>query len=164
MGSKLGGEDESPIVDINVTPLVDIVLVLLIIFMVTASYIVQPSIKVNLPEAATGEATESTSLGLFLSKDDNEYRLDGKVVSEAELRTAIRKAKKESEDVVCLIAADKDVPHGRVVALMDLVRQEKVARFAINIEPKALPAAALPTTSPTPTSAPVNEAVTEPVE
>jgi len=138
MGSKLGGEDESPIVDINVTPLVDIVLVLLIIFMVTASYIVQPAIKVNLPEAATGEATESTSLGLFLS-ESGELRLNGKEVDEPELRAAIREAKKESDEVVCLIAADKAVPHGKVVELMDIVRQEKVARFAINIEPKALP-------------------------
>ena len=47
MGAKLGGDDDAPIVDINVTPLVDIVLVLLIIFMVTATYIVKPSIKVN---------------------------------------------------------------------------------------------------------------------
>ena len=90
MGTKLGGDDDAPIVDINVTPLVDIVLVLLIIFMVTATYIVTPSIKVNLPEAATGEPTESSSLGLHLSVD-GQLSLDGTIISETDLRTTLRR-------------------------------------------------------------------------
>ena len=138
MGAKLGGDDESPIVDINVTPLVDIVLVLLIIFMVTATYIVNPSIKVNLPEAATGEPTESSSLGLHMSVT-GELSLNGEELGEADLRTALRSAVKENPEEVCLIAADKDVSHGDVVGLMDLIRQEGVARFAINIQPKEDP-------------------------
>ena len=59
MAAKLGGDDDEGIVDINITPFVDIILVVLIIFMVTATYIVEESIKVNLPEAATGEARPS---------------------------------------------------------------------------------------------------------
>ena len=56
MGSKLGGSaDDDVIADINITPFVDIILVVLIIFMVTATTIVNSSIKVNLPEAATGD-------------------------------------------------------------------------------------------------------------
>lgn len=135
MGAKFGGDDDAPIVDINVTPLVDIVLVLLIIFMVTATYIVKPSIKVNLPEAATGEPTETSSLGLHLDKT-GQMSLNGETIEEGPLRVAIRSAVAENKEVVCLIAADKDVPHGEVVGLMDLIRQEGVARFAINIDPK----------------------------
>ena len=139
MGTKLGGDDDAPIVDINVTPLVDIVLVLLIIFMVTATYIVTPSIKVNLPEAATGEPTESSSLGLHLSVD-GQLSLDGTIISETDLRTTLRSEVAKNSEVVCLIAADKDVSHGEVVGLMDLIRQEGVSRFAINIQPKDIPA------------------------
>jgi biopolymer transport protein TolR len=137
MGAKFGGNDDAPIVDINVTPLVDIVLVLLIIFMVTATYIVKPSIKVNLPEATTGEPTENSSLGLHLDKT-GELSLNGEIIKEEPLRKAIRGAVLENKEVVCLIAADKDVPHGEVVGLMDLIRQEGVARFAINIAPKEI--------------------------
>ena len=139
MGAKLGGDEDAPIVDINVTPLVDIVLVLLIIFMVTATYIVKPSIKVNLPEAATGEPTESSSLGLHLSVD-GQLSLDGETISETDLRATLRSEVAKNSEVVCLIAADKDVSHGEVVGLMDLIRQEGVARFAINIQPKDTPA------------------------
>src|SRR3954454_8030485 len=69
-------EDEEAgrmITDINVTPLVDIVLVLLIIFMVTTTYIVNPSIKVDLPKAATGSDQSRTSLALTLTKDGALY-------------------------------------------------------------------------------------------
>lgn len=133
MGSRLGGDDDEVIADINITPFVDIILVVLIIFMVTATTIEPTSIKVNLPEAASGEATQSTSLGLTMLPD-GALLLDGKAVSADQLRAQIRAAKAESSEVVCLIAADKAVAHGRVVWLMDLVKSEGVARFAINID------------------------------
>src|SRR5690348_1978980 len=70
-----GGDDDAakPIADINVTPLVDITLVLLIIFMVTATYIVSPSIKVDLPKAASGSEQPKTTLALTLMKDGAVY-------------------------------------------------------------------------------------------
>ena len=132
MGANFSGDDEL-ISDINITPFVDIILVVLIIFMVTASTIANSSIKVNLPDAATGEGTENISLGLTL-KASGELLLDGKPVSQAELKSAIAVAKADSDEVVCLIAADREVSHGRVVWLIDLVKSEGVARFALNIE------------------------------
>jgi len=119
--------------EINITPFVDIILVVLIIFMVTATTIVKPSIKVTLPEAASGDATESHSLGLTLLPD-GALLLDGEAVTPDALRTALRVAKADNEEVVCLIAADKAVAHGRVVWLIDLVRTEGIAKFAINID------------------------------
>ena len=132
-GSKLGGDDE-PMTDINILPLVDIILVVLIIFMVTTSYIVAPSIKVNLPDAATGDATAPSSLGISVMADGS-LALDGEPISEPDLRAAVRAAKAKSADVVCLIAGDKDARHGDVTHVIDLVKQEGVAKFAINIEP-----------------------------
>jgi len=133
MGSKFGSHDDEVMSDINITPFVDIILVVLIIFMVTASTIVNSSIKVNLPEAASGEATESTSLGLTLTRDGR-LLLDGVPTDAAGVTAAIAAANTAGNDVVCLIAADKEVTHGRVVWLMDLVKSQGVAKFAINID------------------------------
>lgn len=143
MASKLGGGEDEPIVDINITPLVDIILVVLIIFMVTATYIVSPSIKVTLPDAATGEPTETSSLGIHLGAD-GEISLDGESLSEQELRDIVRAEAERDEDTVCLIAADTAASHGQVVSIIDLVRQEGIAKFAININPSD--------SAPTPTS------------
>ncbi|MGC6494202.1 MAG: ExbD/TolR family protein [Myxococcota bacterium] len=132
MGANFG-DDDDVIADINITPFVDIILVVLIIFMVTATTIVKQSVKVNLPDAASGEKTESTSLGLTLL-EDGALLLDGEAVSTNALVSALKTAKAENDDVVCLISADKAVDHGRVVWLMDLVKSNGIARFAINID------------------------------
>lgn len=134
MAGKLGGHGDEPMTDINIVPLVDIVLVVLIIFMVTATYIVSPAIKVNLPDAATGEAQEPTSLGITVAAD-GQLLLDGVLVTEEQLRAAVREAKATKPDVVCLIAGDKDARHGDVTHVIDLVKQEGVAKFAINVDP-----------------------------
>jgi biopolymer transport protein ExbD len=135
VAAKLSGGDDDPITDINITPLVDIILVVLIIFMVTATYIVEDSIKINLPSAATGESTEFSSLGLQLTSDGKLYR-DGTETSETELRNFIRAERKVvGDDITALIAADSEVDHGRVVWLIDVVKQEGVTKFAINIDP-----------------------------
>ena len=140
MAAKLGGGDEDIITDINITPFVDIILVVLIIFMVTATYIVSPSIKVNLPEAATGEPTETSSLGLTLT-EAGELLLDGEPIEEAALRAFIgEEIARADGDVTCLIAADEGVDHGRVVWLIALVKQEGVKKFAINIDPAVVKA------------------------
>jgi biopolymer transport protein ExbD len=139
MAANLGGDDDDIITAINITPFVDIILVVLIIFMVTTYYIVAPSIKIKLPEAATGEPTESTSLGLTLTVD-GQLLLDGEPATEADLRAFIKKEKARDNDVTCLIAADEKVDHGKVVWLIDVVKQEGVTRFAINIDPAVVKA------------------------
>jgi biopolymer transport protein TolR len=138
MAVKLGGDDDEGIVDINITPFVDIILVVLIIFMVTATYIVEESIKVNLPEAATGEATEDVSLAISMDASKKLY-LDGEETTESQLRKRLQNelldAKSNKVDVICLIGADKTVSHGDVIHIIDLVKQEGVTKFAINIDP-----------------------------
>ena len=136
MGGKFSNDDDV-IADINITPFVDIVLVVLIIFMVTASLDepIKDSIKVTLPDAASAEETKSISLGLTLLAS-GEMLLDGVSVTETALRKALQQARRDAptpEDVVCLISAEKSVAHGRVVWLIDLVKSEPIAKFAINI-------------------------------
>ena len=135
MGSKFGSGDDGVIADINITPFVDIVLVVLIIFMVTTPAMIKQSIKVNLPDAATGEPNpEGTNLGLTLLSDGG-MLLDGEPVSTPQLLDAIHAAKaKSKDDVIALIAADKTVAYGRVMWLVDLLRNEGVAKYAWNID------------------------------
>lgn len=138
MAGKLKGGDDAELTEINIIPLVDIILVVLIIFMVTTQKIVESSIKVNLPDAATGDATEPTSLGITVDAQ-GALLLDGEPVTEEVLRARVREARASDPDVVCLIAGDKEARHGDVTHVMDLVKQEGVAKFAINIEPVPLP-------------------------
>lgn len=137
MAAKLGSGDDGEITDINITPFVDIVLVILIIFMVTATTLAKQALLVNLPDAASGETAKETSLGIELDANGTLY-LDGEPISEPGLRNAIRRIRSEVEaeggTVVALIAADESLRYGRVMGLMDLVKQEGVARFALNIE------------------------------
>lgn len=134
MAGKLGGGGEEPLTEINIVPLVDIILVVLIIFMVTATVIVSPSIKVTLPDAATGDNTEPSSLGITVQAN-GALLLDGEPVSEDALRARVREEKALHENLVCLIAGDKDARHGDVTHVIDVVKQEGVVKFAINIEP-----------------------------
>ncbi len=134
MASSLGDEDEI-IAGINITPLVDITLVLLIIFMVTATYMVKPAIEVKLPEAATGNPTEPTMLGVTVDREGALY-LNGKPITPTGLRSFIREEKKAGKPLQALIAADKDSRHSSFVSVLDLVKQEGVTDFAINIDPQ----------------------------
>src|SRR5689334_20767281 len=113
-----GGDDDEAITSINVTPLVDITLVLLIIFMMTASYIVTPAIKVELPKAATAESVVQSMLALVLTREGDLF-LNNAPTSDDALRAFIRKEKSEGKDLEAIIAADASVRHGRVVGLID---------------------------------------------
>jgi biopolymer transport protein ExbD len=128
------------ITDINVTPLVDITLVLLIIFMVTTSYIVNPSIKVDLPKAVTGSDQVRTTLALTLTKEGQLY-LNGDRSDEAKVAKLIAEELPKNPDLQAIIAADKVVPHGSVVHIIDFVKRAGVRKFAINVDSTAAAAA-----------------------
>ena len=132
------------ITEINVTPLVDITLVLLIIFMVTTTYIVNPSIKVDLPKAVTGSDQTRTTLALTLTKDGQLY-LNGELADEAKVAQQIATELPKNPDLQAIIAADKIVPHGSVVHIIDLVKRAGVRKFAINVDnPATVPDLAVP--------------------
>jgi biopolymer transport protein ExbD len=128
--------DDDLITGINVTPLVDITLVLLVILMVTASYVVSRSIPLELPRAGSGEATPTT---LLVSIDrQGQLFLDAEPVADEVLRERVRQAAAASEDVRAIIAADGRVAHAQVVHVIDLLRLEKVTRFSFDVDPEAL--------------------------
>lgn len=135
-GASGGGDDDELITNINVTPLVDVVLVLLIILMVTATAIVSKTIPMDLPEAKTGEKSKAT-LAVSLSDKGTLY-VDREPVDPKGLRQAVRKARRKNDEVQAVIAADGTIEHRRVVEIIDLLRQEKISHFAINVRPSEL--------------------------
>jgi biopolymer transport protein ExbD len=126
--SSSSGEDDL-LVGINVTPLVDIVLVLLVIMMVTASYVASHSIPVELPRAATGE-TVSGPLAITIDEGGRIY-VDGAAVDEAGLRAA---ARGKGDDARALIAADGRARHQAVIHVVDVLRQERITKFSLDVE------------------------------
>ncbi len=135
-GGAFSGDDDGIISDINVTPLVDVVLVLLIILMVTATAIVSKAIHVELPEAATGEHAQA-DLAVSINADGQLY-FNEQEVTIAQLRAAVREVREGNPEVRAVIAADGTIPHSRVVQVIDLLRQERVIKFAINVRPQDL--------------------------
>jgi len=128
------------IADINVTPLVDITLVLLIIFMVTAPMIANnPSIKVELPKAATGDETLKSTLALTLSRDPSTGAVllyaNGDKTDEAAVKTMIPDMLSKNKDLQAIIAADRGISYGDVVHIVDLVKSLGVHKFALNTDP-----------------------------
>ena len=124
--------------EINITPLVDVVLVLLIILMVTATAIVSKTIPMELPEAATGDPTTlPATISVSIDSDGRIY-LDREELSLADLQTRVRAARAQNEDLRAIIAADGRVEHAQVVRIIDLLRQESVTKFAINVRPSEL--------------------------
>ena len=135
MAGSSSSDDDEVISGINVTPLVDIMLCLLVIFMVTTSYVVADSLKVDLPEASTGDSTEPSVVMLTFTVDPTtnarQLYVNGEKADEAALRAHIQKVKAEGKtDVQAVIAADKNATHGEVIRLIDVVKQEGI----VNIE------------------------------
>ena len=148
--SSGGGREVGTLSEINVTPLVDIILVLLIIFMVTTTYIVNPSIKVDLPKAVSGSDQARTTLALTLTRDGQLY-LNGDRSDETKVLKQIAAELPKNPDLQAIIAADKVVQHGSVVHIIDLVKRAGVRKFAINVDSTA--AAAATAESPRPAGA-----------
>jgi len=139
------GDEEGIITGINVTPLVDITLVLLIIFMVTASSIVGQSIDVDLPRAASGAETEASTVSLVLSANGETY-LNGSLSPREEILKTIEAQVKENPELQVIVAADASSSHGQVIGLIDAIKLAGVTRFAIStepVEPRAAETAAL---------------------
>ncbi|HMG23191.1 MAG TPA: biopolymer transporter ExbD [Kofleriaceae bacterium] len=125
------------IAEINVTPLVDIMLVLLIIFMLTAHLIARQAIEIELPRAAQSTALPPTTLAITLKADGAMFLNDRPVTPDA-LRAAIRAAVAGDPKTQAVVAGDKRVSHGRVVWVLDTVKSLGITQFAIQIDPAAI--------------------------
>ena len=133
-GSFGSSSDEDFISGINVTPLVDVILVLLIIFLITAPVLYQSAIKVQLPKAKTGEKSDQSPLSFTISKEGKvswgKEVMDWKTL--AEKLSAL--GEQATHDTALVGAGVEATPHGVVIHLMDTLRQAGLTRFALNVE------------------------------
>ncbi|MBU6155194.1 MAG: biopolymer transporter ExbD [Bdellovibrionales bacterium] len=135
-GSFRREEDALPAIsEINVTPFVDVVLVLLVIFMVTAPMLVREQMSVNLPKAQSGEKSASQSIAIVIDKL-GVVRVSDKVVSMSDLPSEIKGLLLSNPNAQAVISADQEAKHGDVVQVMDLIKSAGLTRFAIQIERK----------------------------
>jgi biopolymer transport protein ExbD len=121
------------IVGINITPMVDVVLVLLVIMMVSAQYIVSQSLKVELPKAANSDEQTTSPAVVTVAKGGLLY-FNQEPITEPGLIAKFRLALKANPDVSLIVSGDRNVTHGEVVHVIDLAKTEGITKFAINVE------------------------------
>jgi biopolymer transport protein ExbD len=132
--SSSGGRGgRAQIVGINVTPMVDVVLVLLVIMMVSANYIVSQSMKVDLPKASNGDGGVSSVASVTI-EESGALRYNNEPVTEAVLLEALRAAGAKNPELNLIVSADKGAAHGAVVHVLDLAREGGITHFAIGVE------------------------------
>jgi biopolymer transport protein ExbD len=131
MAAKTDQSDE--IADINIVPLVDIILVVLIIFMVTAPALVKPSVKVNLPEASSGDQTTATPFTVAITSD-GEISVNGESVDEDKLKQLAAAEAEKNPELQALIGADRDVSHGTVIKVLDWIKSSGIKKFSLTTD------------------------------
>jgi biopolymer transport protein ExbD len=132
MAAPSDDAEEDIMASINITPLVDIFLVLLIIFMITSSVIDQREIKVNLPKAAHAGDEAPKASGLVLD-DQGRLFLDGQATDSIGVDAALRKEVSGNPDYQVLISADEELPYRTVVRAIDIVRGSGVSKYALKV-------------------------------
>jgi len=134
MASLDNSNDESGIMSsINITPFVDVVLVLLVIFMITAPMLVKEILELRLPKVSQGDGSVVQTLGIAINRDGN-ILINGTLSDEDSLRQAAMKALEANPESQAVISADQDVVYGRVVKVIDILKTSGLNRFAVQIE------------------------------
>jgi biopolymer transport protein ExbD len=132
-GTMPSGKRAGTIAAINVTPLVDVVLVLLVILMVASTYIVAQTLKVQLPRAKSTDGTAEKPTKVEILKD-GKLRWNEVFIQEPELADKLKMAVEADPEMSLVVSADKEVQHGNVVHVLDLAKIAGVVKFAINVQ------------------------------
>jgi biopolymer transport protein ExbD len=133
MAVQLPGDDDGGngiVAEINITPLTDVFLVLLIIFMVTSSVIANTGKKVDLPSAQEAGKTPPKAVNVTISTDGT-IQVDGDVVQRDALQTAIKAALEQATDKVVILRGDKEIVYGEAVFVLDQAQIAGAEGFAL---------------------------------
>ncbi len=128
------------ITDINVTPMVDIMLVLLIIFMVTATYITRGAFDVNLPRAANGGDLTESPIQISISAA-GALSFNGSEMDIGKISEAVAPILRDNPEVQAVVDGDRGVEYGRVMEVIDTLKTAGVRNFAAAVERVAAPQA-----------------------
>lgn len=136
--------DDEPMAEMNMIPLIDIALTLVIILMVTSAFIQQPGVSLRLPETVTREGAPETKkdLTVVVASDGGLY-LDGQRREPAHLQARLRQTAAANKEARVLVKGDRDVAYARVMDVMDMVRQAGITRVVLPTDPKTPGPAAL---------------------
>lgn len=145
-GGSFGGNDDDVISGINVTPLVDVVLVLLVIFLMTAPVLYQSAIKVQLPKAKSAEESAKTALQFTISGEGKLFWNQEELTWE-QLGEKLAGLGPKAPEETAVISADQTTPHGSVIRLMDALRTAGLTRFALNVDSNSPPVKSKPDAS-----------------
>lgn len=132
--NKDNNQDDS-FSDINITPFVDVVLVLLVIFMVATPMLVKNAIEINLPKTSNGENKGITTLGISITAN-GQILLNGKLVTDEQLEAEAKSALTGTTRPQALISADLKTEHGYLVKVIDIIKSAGINNFAIQVEKK----------------------------
>ena len=132
-GSLSENEDSGIISSINITPFVDVVLVLLVIFMVTAPMLVKDILEIKLPKTISGDGKMLQTLGVAVNKDGN-ILLNGQITDEVGLAAAAKEALGKDPTSQAIVSADVTAAYGKVAKVIDILKSNGVERFAVQVE------------------------------
>ncbi len=136
MAPESSGDDQGTLMSsINVTPFVDVVLVLLVIFMVTAPIIAKDLLSVRLPKTESGDGKGMSTLGVSINRQ-GQILLNGAPVTEELLRDEVKKALAADKEAQAIIAGDVETQYGNVIRVIDIIKSAGLSRFAVQVERK----------------------------
>ncbi len=131
MGSSK--DEDGVISDINITPMVDVILVLLVIFMVTANFLKKESININLPKVAAADANVKESKQVAVTRE-GKFFLEGRAITEAGLMDEITREAKYRPNMRVTLSADENLSYGTVSKAMGILRKCGVTRMALSVK------------------------------
>lgn len=135
LAADLQDSDTDVLSQINVTPFVDVMLVLLVVFIATAPILLKETVAIRLPKARTtdGASVKTQTLGVAVSAQ-GDILLDGRVVSEEELARNIRERMSVTPDLQAIIAADENSRHADLVRVLGWIKSAGLEKFALQVK------------------------------
>ncbi|MBK8394796.1 MAG: biopolymer transporter ExbD [Leptospiraceae bacterium] len=131
MSAQSGDDDE--ISNINITPMVDVILVLLVIFMVTANFLKKESININLPKVQAADPNVAQSVQVAITRD-GKILLEGQATTEDKLFANLQRDSKFRPNMRLTLSADENLSYGTITKLMGLIRKAGVTRIALSVK------------------------------
>ena len=122
-----------PIVEINMVPFIDVVLVLLIIFMVMTPFLVQQQVRVNLPQSVSSTEASDRPIVILIQKN-GEMSLNGTAVGTSTLEISLKSLLAKDNDRPVMIQADRDLALQQVVTIMDIAKRLNVSKLGISVQ------------------------------
>ncbi len=127
------GTDDEEIGNINITPMVDIMLVLLVIFMVTANFLKKDSININLPKVAASDPNIARSIQVALTRE-GKILLEGVETDDKKLIDSLSKESKMRPNMRVTLSADERLPYGKIARVMGMIRKSGVTKIALSVK------------------------------